>query len=46
MMKGLGRHGRWLLGTLAAGTVLAAVFWLYLQPGMVIDLATRVWSCL
>ncbi|WP_309638733.1 hypothetical protein [Methylibium sp.] len=29
----------------AALTTLAAVFMAYLQPGLVVDLANRVWSC-
>ncbi len=30
---------------LLATTALAAVFWLYLQPGLIVDLAARIWSC-
>ncbi len=29
----------------AALAALAAVFMAYLQPGLVVDLANRVWSC-
>jgi hypothetical protein len=29
----------------AALVALAAVFAAYLQPGLVVDLANRVWSC-
>ena len=29
----------------AALVVLATVFAAYLQPGLVVDLANRVWSC-
>ncbi len=28
-----------------AGAALAGVFWLYLQPGLIVDLAARLWSC-
>lgn len=34
-----------LLAWIAAGLVLAAVFAAYLQPGLAVDLANRVWSC-
>jgi hypothetical protein len=29
----------------ACSTVLAAVFWAYLQPDMAFALATRAWAC-
>jgi hypothetical protein len=29
----------------AAGLVLSLVFFSYLQPALVVDLANRVWSC-
>ena len=34
-----------VLAVSAALLVLAAVFAAYLDPHMVVDLATRVWSC-
>jgi hypothetical protein len=38
------KAGRFVFfGLLAAA--LAAVFWLYLQPGLIVDLAARIWSC-
>lgn len=37
-------HSRWLWRVLSL-TVLALVFASYLQPGLMFDLATRVWSC-
>ncbi|WP_259372725.1 hypothetical protein [Piscinibacter koreensis] len=35
---------RWL-GGVAAVAVLAAVFASYLQPELVVELATQVWNC-
>lgn len=29
----------------AIGLALGAVFFAYLQPGLLVDLANRVWSC-
>jgi hypothetical protein len=37
---------RVLLAWTAAAAALAAVFAAYLNPHVVVDLATRVWSCL
>ncbi len=34
-----------VLAWLAAAAALAAVFALYLEPRLVVDLATRVWAC-
>lgn len=34
-----------LLGWLAAGAALAAVFMAYLSPHVMVDLANRVWAC-
>lgn len=36
---------RRLLGWTAAIVALALVSWSYTQPGLVVDLATRVWAC-
>ena len=36
---------RTALGWAAAAAVLAAVFAAYLSPHMMLDLATRLWSC-
>jgi hypothetical protein len=33
------------LAGLAAAGVLATVFWAYLDPHTVVDLAGRLWSC-
>ncbi len=41
----LGKLGKRLLMWAVVLTVLAAVFWTYLQPTMVVDLANRFWSC-
>lgn len=38
-------HNRALLTWSAAAVALAAVFVAYLRPQVVLDLATRVWSC-
>ncbi len=38
-------RARALLTWATVGTVLAAVFAAYLNPHVVVDLATRVWSC-
>lgn len=46
MMRGRVRQR--LLGVAALGigaTVLGLVFWAYLQPDLMVDLANRVWSC-
>lgn len=34
-----------VLWRLTAVAALAAVFSLYWRPGLVVDLATRIWSC-
>ena len=34
-----------LLGWVAAIVVLALVSWSYTQPGLMVDLASRVWAC-
>lgn len=36
---------RQLLAWTAAIVVLALVSWSYTQPGLMVDLATRVWAC-
>ncbi|MBK6853739.1 MAG: hypothetical protein IPG93_19695 [Burkholderiales bacterium] len=41
----LGKVGKHLLMWAVVLMVLAAVFWAYLQPTMVVDLANRFWSC-
>ena len=33
------------LAGLCAAAVLATVFWAYLDPHTVVDLANRLWSC-
>ncbi|HXD07875.1 MAG TPA: hypothetical protein VN680_17745 [Burkholderiaceae bacterium] len=38
------RTRRWLVGS-AVALALGLVFAAYLQPGFVVDLANRVWSC-
>jgi hypothetical protein len=38
-------HLRRVLAVAAAVLTLAAVFAAYLDPHVVVDLATRVWSC-
>lgn len=42
-----GRHGPWrrLAAVLLAGAALAGVFAAYLNPHLVVDLASRVWAC-
>jgi hypothetical protein len=37
--------GKRLLLWAVVATALGAVFMAYLQPGMVVDLANRFWSC-
>lgn len=44
-MRPLRPHSSWL-AYVAAALVLAFVFQLYLQPGVIVDLANRIWSCL
>ncbi len=39
------RWWRFAMWTLA-GAALAATFCLYWRPGVVFDLATRIWSCI
>lgn len=41
-------HPGWLKATAGLGlaAILALVFWLYLDPHFVVDLAGRWWSCL
>ena len=39
------QRARAVLVWAAAAVALAAVFAAYLSPHMVVDLATRVWSC-
>jgi len=41
-MKPAARRAAWALATTAA---LVAVFAAYLNPHVVVDLATRVWAC-
>lgn len=36
---------RVVLAWLGAATVLALVFWAYLDPHAVADLSNRIWSC-
>lgn len=47
-MNAPARHAfPWRRAALAAGVAaaLAAVFAAYLQPGLMLDLANRLWSC-
>jgi hypothetical protein len=39
-------NARRLLAWTAAVALLAAVFALYLRPGMVLSLATQLWACM
>ena len=44
MEKGSSSGSRWIAWT-AVALALAATFLAYLSPGLMVDLASRVWAC-